>query len=269
MEGDSMFTKHIRMFANTLDGLRSFVDLVQPFLDRKNRDVQKRHAGNLAPLLLGFVKSEPSLLKSLGITGITEAQIRDSFDGDIEIKKGKDGEKQSFSVKVSGPQSHAFDTAMLEIRQAKERVSLLYQNSLISLISAVECFLSQIIHTYYDEKPDAMSEKDKVFSFDDLKNFGSVEDARVYLIEKKVTDLMRSSFSDWITFFKKQARLSMSYLTPYMDTLIETCERRNLLVHNAGIVNSIYLSKVPLDLRKGKKKGVKLNLTRKYLSRNA
>lgn len=256
-----MFSKNIETFARTLDGLRSFVDLVQPFLDKKDRETHKKHVGNLIPLLLSFAKTDPSLLKSLKLT---ESQIRQNFDGDIEIKK-KRGKPLSFSLKVSGPQSREFNKAMSEIGQSKERISLLYQNALISLISAVECFLSQIIYTYYDAVPAAMSDRDKVFSFDDLKSFDSVEDARTYLIEKKVTDLMRGSFSDWISFFKKQTALSMSYLDPYMDTLIETCERRNLLIHNAGIVNSIYLSKVSSDLRKGKKKGVKLQLTRKYL----
>lgn len=257
-----MFSRHIQMFADTLDGLRSFVNLVQPFLDKKGREAQKKHAGNLIPLILGFAKTDPSLLKSLDFK---ESRLRQSFDGDIEIKKGKEGNKPSFSVRVTGPQKHGFDTAISEIVQAKERVSLLYQNSLISLISAVECLMSQIIHTYYNVVPAAMSDKDKVFSFDDLKNFNTVEDARVYLIEKKVTDLMRGPFTDWISFFRKQANLSMSYLDPYMDTLVETCERRNLLVHNSGIINSIYLSKVSSDLRKGKKKGRKLHLTRKYL----
>lgn len=257
-----MFTEHIATFARTLDGLRSFVDVLQPFLVKKDRQAWKEHAIDLAPLLLGFAKSDPSLLKTLGLK---EAQIRKSFDGDIEIGKVRAGEQMSFSIKISGPQSQQVERAISEIGQAKERVSLLYQNSLISLISAVECLLSQIIHTYYDAVPAGMSSKDKVFSFDDLKNFDTVEDARVYLIEKKVTDLMRGSFADWICFFRTQTDLSMGYLDPYMDTLVETCERRNLLVHNTGIVNSIYLSKVSSDLRKGKRKGGKLGLTRKYL----
>jgi hypothetical protein len=257
-----MFSRHIQTFADTLDGLRSFVNLVQPFLDKQGREIEKKHAGNLIPLVLGFAKSDPSLLKTLGLK---ESRLRHLFNGDIKIREGKEGSQPSFTVKVSGPQSQAFEKAISEIAQAKGSVSLLHQNSLISLISAVECFLSQIIHTYYDTVPGAMSDKEKVFSFDDLRNFDTVEDARVYLIEKKVTDLMRGSFTDWITFFRAQADLSMSYLDPYMDTLVETCERRNLLIHNAGVINSIYLSKVSSDLRKGKKKGSKLHLTRKYL----
>lgn len=257
-----MFSDYIESFARTLDGLRSFIDLVQPFLDKKGREARKRGAGNLAPLILGFAQDNPSLLKKLGLT---ESQLRKTFDGDIKIKKGKGGEEPLFSISVSGPQSRAFDESMIEITRASQRISLLYQNSLISLISAVECFLSQIIHKYYYVVPDALSNKDKVLSFDDLKNFGSVEDARTYLIENKVEELMRKSFKDWISFFRTQANLSMSYLEPYMDKLVETCERRNLLVHNAGIVNTIYISKVSAELRKGIKKGKKIRLTRKYL----
>ena len=164
-----MFTKQIYSFAQTLDGLRSFVDLVDPFLDKKGREATKKHAGNLTPLILGFAKTDPDLLKQIGLT---EARLQKLFKGNIKIKKGKGGDGPLFSISVSGPQGRAFDTAMSEISAARERISLLYQNSLISLVSAVECFLSQIIHTYFGTVPEAMSDRDKVFSFDDLNRPG-------------------------------------------------------------------------------------------------
>ncbi len=257
-----MFTRQIANFAQNLDGLRSFVDLVAPFLDKKGRQTTKRHVKTLIPLILGFAKSNPKFLKE---TGFTEAELREFVKGDIKIESGRGDDKPSFSISVSGPQSRAVGAAISEIGAARQRILLLYQNSLISLISAVECFLSQIIHAYFGTVSEAVSGSDKVLSFDDLKNFNSVEDARTYLIEKKVAALMRRAFTDWIGFFRLKAGLSMSYLDPYMDTLVETYERRNLLVHNAGVVNTIYLSKVSSNLRKGKKKGSRLQVSRKYL----
>ena len=260
-----MFSSQIHSFARTLDGLRSFVNMVEPFLNKKGRDAMKKHAGNMLPLFLAFAKADPEFLKDTGLTETKLKKLQKNYKGTIVIKQETVSDKPRISISVSGPQEKALDLALSEIGENQECIALLYQSSLISLISAVECFLSQIIHTYYDTVPESLSDKDKVFSFDDLKNFNSVEDARTYLIEKKVNDLMRKSFTDWISFFKDKTGLSMSYLTPYMDTLVETCERRNLLVHNAGIVNTIYLSKVSLSLRKGKKKDDRLHLSRQYL----
>jgi hypothetical protein len=257
-----LFSRHIEAFAHTLDGLRSFVDLVQPFLHRKSDRILKDRAVDLGPLLLAIMRSDPSVLAP---TGISEALVRKMFDGDIEVEATKGGDRPSVSVKVSGPQSHAFQEAMYEYRRANETVDLLYQTSLVSLISAVDFFLSQSIHTYYRNTPGAISDTDKVFSLEDLRRFGTVEDARASLIEKKATDVMRGSIAGWVGFFKKQAALTMSYVDAHADKLVETLERRNLLVHNAGIVNSIYLSKVDAALRKGTKKGQRLQVTREYL----
>jgi len=257
-----MFYEHMRNFTDTLDGLRSFVDLVGPFLTTKSEQVLKRRAKDLIPLYLAMTQMQPELFKD---AGISEKKLKNIFDGKIKLKRKIKGDEESYTLLVTGPQSDAFHEAMGESHKAAERIDLLYRNSLISLISAVESFLSQIIYAYFDNVPSKISDKDKVFSFDDLNNFNSVEDARTYLIEKKIDKLMRESFTDWVNFFRTKADLSMSYLDPYMDTLVETCERRNLLVHNSGIVNTIYLSKVATSLRKGKKKGNKLHLSRKYL----
>jgi hypothetical protein len=259
-----MFSKHMSDFAKSLVGLREFVDLVGPFLHTKHQEVLKQRKTDLAPVRLMAFKMDPSSFKG---SGVTEDSIKKEFDGkiDIDISKDKDGQTNNISIKVSGPQGKQFNEAMREMGKSEERIALLYRNSLVSLISCVECFLSQIIRTYYEGTPDALKDTDKTLSLEDLKKFGSVDDARVYLIEKKVTDLMRGSFSDWISFFKERTGLSMSYLSPYMNKLIEACERRNLLVHNNGIVNSIYLSKVDSDLRKERNKGDTITLTRKYL----
>lgn len=214
--------------------------------------------------MLLIARFKPELLKE---AGITEEKIKNKFGDQIEIKETTKDGKRSYSINVKGELNKKFSEALKQFRIARGRENLLYQNSLISLISAVESFLSQIIHFYYETVPAVLSDKDKVLSFDDLKNFGTVEDARIYLIEKKVNDVLRGSFSDWVKFFRSQLNLSMSYIDPYMEMLVETCERRNLLVHNAGIVNSIYTSKVHSDLRKGLKKGSKIELSRDYLDK--
>ena len=52
---------------------------------------------------------------------------------------------------------------------------------------------------------------------------------------------MRSSLDDWIKFLKEQVKLSMGYIDEIKPALIEACQRRNLYVHNGGVINSIYI----------------------------
>ena len=256
-----MFGKHIGQLTNTLSSLRTFVKLVGQFLDQRTEKVLERRAKELGPFIIALNELDSDTFKQ---PPEVTRRMRKLFAGRMRISKDKDRNGLTLRLKYARD-ARALKDAMHEFHTSCQHPDLLLRSALISLISAVECYLAQVIYTYYESIPNAMPEKDKVFSFSDLKKFESIQDARTYLIEKKVTDLMRGSFSDWVAFFKEGPHLSMSYLEPYMDILSETCERRNLLVHNAGIANSIYLAKVAPQLRQGIKNGATICLTEKYL----
>jgi len=154
------------------------------------------------------------------------------------------------------------------LKRHSDRERLLYGNALIALVSAAEWFLAQVLHFHFRRQPGSLGLRDKVFSYEDLERFGVVEDAKRYLVDSKVEDVLRGSVEDWINFLKTKVSLSMGYLSSSVTALIEISQRRNLLVHNGGIVNSIYMSRVDASLRKGIQVGKPIELTREYLDRS-
>ena len=60
--------------------------------------------------------------------------------------------------------------------------------------------------------------------------------------------------------------LSMGYLKPLRAKLIEVFQRRNVIVHNNGIVHPFYLKKVDPALRLGITKGDRLGADSDYLT---
>jgi hypothetical protein len=146
---------------------------------------------------------------------------------------------------------------------------LVYNNSLIALVSAAEWFLAQLLHQFYKMHPEALSGgRDKVFSLEDLRNFDTLEDARMSLIESKIENILRDSISVWFKCLKeKPFELSLGYLPPYEAELIEITQRRNLLVHNGGIVNSIYMSKVPKEARGDINLGDSIKVSKEYIQK--
>jgi len=58
----------------------------------------------------------------------------------------------------------------------------------------------------------------------------------------------------------------MTYLEPHKKALVESFQRRNLLVHNNGTVNAIYLSKVDKSLTSGVELGALLDVTAEYFA---
>ena len=145
---------------------------------------------------------------------------------------------------------------------------ILYQNSLISLVSAGEWFLSQILHSQFDQYPNSAGIADKTLKLSDLQSFENMEDAQQHLIEQKVEDVLRGSFEEWVSFLKNQFKLEMGYIEKWQNKLVEIIQRRNLLVHNGGNINSIYRRKVApeLQLYNSKDAPLKLSVSEEYLT---
>lgn len=140
----------------------------------------------------------------------------------------------------------------------------LLDTSLVSLISYVEVFISQITHFYFNIYPQSItSGKEKKFSFDDLEKIGSIEDAKSYLIGQEVEQLLWGSIEDWAAFFKKRLNLEVPFLDKKFDEIKEIFLRRNLLVHNGGVVNSTYLKGI--KGKTDKALGDRLSVNKEYL----
>jgi hypothetical protein len=149
--------------------------------------------------------------------------------------------------------------------RTEKHIELLYKNSLMSLLSSVEWFFSEILHFYYDKYPESAGIQKKALTLSELKSFGTVADAEKYLIDIKIEEVLRGSFDSWLNLLKTELALKLGYITAIENELIEIYQRRNILVHNGGKVNSIYLSKVDESQRKGIKLNDTLRIDKEYL----
>jgi len=79
-----MFGIQISNFASTLSGLRSFVDLVHPFLVEKKHETIQKRGDDLAPLMIAIAEMNPSLKSKL--SGPIE-ELRQRYGGLLKIEK--------------------------------------------------------------------------------------------------------------------------------------------------------------------------------------
>lgn len=256
-----MFKEPIRQLSDNLHALRDFTTLLAPFLVQQEQQTYSRHFQDLLPLTYAFKEDDKDegLEKSL-----EEFEARYGDKPSFEFKDQGDN-KKSVSISMPAEAGSAFHSALRSIHLSASRKELLYKSSLISLISSIEWFLCQIFKVYFEKFPDALGGNDKVFSLNDLKAFGSIEDSVKALVEAKVENIMRGSFEDWIKFLKQNVRLSMGYLDRHIEELSEVFQRRNIIVHNGSRVNSIYISKVSPRLRTKLSIGQDLEIDESYL----
>jgi len=253
-----MFTKFISEFEDNIQGLRDFVQLINPILEEHQKKIEKESAIYLKPIELAIQRHlEEDVFEKEKL----DVKFKEIFEGDIKVEID---EEKNISFSINGD-STSIDEAFAKMGKTQFQKEQLYKSSFISLLSSVEWFYSQILHFHYEKYPDSASINKKSITLDDLKTFDTIKDAENYLIDQKIEGILRGSLSDWLQVLKEEIKLSLSYIDNYLDDLIEVYQRRNLLVHNGGIVNSIYLSKVSKSHSKDIKIGEKLFVTKEYL----
>ena len=272
-----MFTQHILNFNENIIGLRDFIDLIEPFL----KDKIEEHDKHITPLIILGMLKEIASTKTEWEEG--EKEKHDEYkeainkkileiynrkvDVEIEIEKSdkQDEGSKSLSIKFKTNDVPELNNHIANARKVNNHIELLYKNSFISLLSTVEWFFSQILHFNYDKFPESAGIQKKTMTLSDLKSFGTIEDAEKYLIDTKIEEILRGNLESWFTTLKTDLNLNLGYIDPIKNELIEIYQRRNLFVHNGGVVNSIYISKVLDEYRKDISLNDKLQIDKAYL----
>lgn len=243
----------MRDVSSNLRSLRGFVDLLEPVLRQRATEVIKANRRGYDIMKAGHKLANDQKEQSV-------VRVDDLGVEYIPIK----GEKNAFILKASAEDVESVMRATKELGHITFQVDYLFEGSLMTLISIVEAFIGGIIRYHASRFPEALGDAGN-FTLKELQNFETVADARASLVDRKVEETMRGSFEDWLAFLRDKLSLSMGYLEEYRSRLVEAFQRRNLLVHNRGVVNAIYLSKVDKESAKGISKGQKLKIDRKYL----
>jgi predicted RNA-binding protein len=268
-----MLDRHILTFNENIIGLRDFISLIGPFIEEHHEKAVKEHQLIVDAFEIAKkIEVEEDEIQKTEL----QNQLKSVFDGQVikaipldkdKIKiEGEDNEDlPDFAIAVPVSLNPRIDQAMKAPRKTNYQKELLYKNAFIGLLSSVEWFYSQVLHFYYDKHPEAAGIKKKTMTLEDLKTFGTVQDAEKFLIDSKIEEVFRAGFDAWMDILKDEVKLKLPYVRPFFNELLEVYQRRNLLVHNGGIVNSIYISKVSSEISKDLKIGDKLTITSEYL----
>ena len=159
------------------------------------------------------------------------------------------------------------------LKQPSAHGKILRRGVLIMLTSFFEILLSDIIHFYYFKYPNALPKpEEKAINLAELRKMGSVsiENIEQYFLIQEVERVIRGGFYKTLKYFSDNLHIDLRNLTTFQKQITEITQRRNLLVHNDGVVNEQYLANVSseyvVDL--GIEKGCRLNVTKNYLLRS-
>jgi len=245
-------------------------------LSDKSKEVTNG-AGDSKPGTIGqeidlFVRQIDSLADTLPIAMLVVQSVnqssRQAYERFLEQEckiTHDDGQTKTYTVE-SG---RYFQFRRLEGRfqKADLALELVPRTFLASLVSQFDAFLGRLIRQLFTIKPEALDSTASTLTFSQLTAFGSVEDAREYIIEKEIESVLRKSHAEQFDWLENKFGLKLRVDLKVWPVFIEVTERRNLLVHANGMVSSQYLevcrrhgSTLDPDLTPGKM----LSVSRQY-----
>jgi len=108
-----------------------------------------------------------------------------------------------------------------------------------------------------------LSGKELFITFNDLKQCSDKGAAVDHILSKKVDSVLYGNLSNQLNFFSSEFSIGLNKRIVKWDVINEAVERRNLIVHNNGIVNRRYINNVK-RLAKGLKGGDVLSVDGPY-----
>lgn len=288
----SLYTRDLRSifteYYSQLSALESYVESIEELLLERHKKRQSEHDEDLEiqeeiirQLLSKTIEDlnenmnnevAATLDKGEDLEGIlsrlkeTEEKFgknNTSINADIDFGESEN----SLSIKFHDIETKKrFDNYFSSLDEVRDHTTLLYRSSLITLAVTFELLINNMLHYRADKYPNSINIDKRSLTFSEIERIGSFEEAKNYIVEQYVTEIMRQSNEQWLAHIKTNFKITLDKeIEHYERTINEVYNRRNLVVHGGEIVNTIYLANVEEEFRKGLKKGDKIKIDKDYI----
>lgn len=197
---------------------------------------------NLHKLLRHLESINDTLPMTLLLLGPYQKKAKTKFkefvEKNVDEIEDEDGKK---TVTVSYEESRVFEQLSKNSQTSSLAFKIIPESLFVSLISQYDSFLNQLLRILFNIRPEYINNSDRELTFSELNNFQSIEEAREYIIEKEVENVLRKSHNDHFNYLEAKIGMPLRKDLPIWKTFIEITERRNLFVHCDGIVSSQYI----------------------------
>jgi hypothetical protein len=206
---------------------------------------KKPAASTIGKELLDFVEQISSLSMTLQIT--SKAVIETFDKREKQLTELTDGQDRYFDPNSDMTVLQRVNYVQkLQDESKKLRIYVLAlktipRSYLMTLISHYDAFLGQLIKLILLAKPELLTASEKNLSLAQLIEFGSIENAKDFILEKEIEGVLRKSHAEQFSWMESKFSIPLRQGLDIWSDFIEITERRNLYVHTGGIVSNQYL----------------------------
>lgn len=128
-----------------------------------------------------------------------------------------------------------------QIRNYGIALRIIPRSLIVSLISLYDAFLGELLKKIFLIKPDMLNASEKPLTLAQLIEFGSVESAKDFVLEKEVESVLRKSHAEQFQWMETKFEMPLRKGLDVWSRFVELTERRNLFVHTDGVISTQYI----------------------------
>jgi len=211
----------------------------------ENGTAQETSAESIGDIVDGFIKHIRSLHDALGLSMYTLNELRERVQENYDEFKNEHTEPYDNAdekLLVESSVLGRFRSIKRQLESATIARRVVPQTFLVSLVSQYDAFLGSLISYILLSKPEILNSSDKKINFSQLSDFDSIDEARKYIVEKEVEDILRDSHSDHFDWMEENFSVPLRKGLESWSDFIEVTQRRHLFVHADGNVSRQYIS---------------------------
>jgi hypothetical protein len=137
------------------------------------------------------------------------------------------------------------------VRAAKPFLAILKYSPLVAQMQLTRSadnfvsYISELLTLIFRTKPETLRSDESMMKLSDILRYGSMDELVSAIAEHRVNELAYMGLRDLTTFLAKRIGFELFPDRDRMATAVKFIELRNLIVHNRGVVNRLFASKLP------------------------
>ncbi|BCL33896.1 hypothetical protein NSMS1_03430 [Nostoc sp. MS1] len=161
-----------------------------------------------------------------------------------ESVENEKSDEKTISIELSEEELDALVSVITERGEMiGEYPRLLVGMAFIYLVALFDAFLTDAFAAVLIERPEALKSK-KQLTYDKILELQQKGELVEFMARREINELSYKSMADQSDYYKAKFNINLADSGVYLAALIEIRARRNLLVHNNGVVNDIYIEAV-------------------------
>jgi hypothetical protein len=193
--------------------------------------------------LTAFIEDSQSAITEISQeNGQIAEKLRKVQQGE-SVENEKTDEK-TISIKLSKTEMDLLVSVMTQRVEVIDKYPrLLVSMAFIYLVALFDAFLTDVFAAVLIERPDALKSK-KQLTYDKILELQQKGELVAFMARREINELSYKSMADQSDYYKAKFNIDLADSEVELAALIEIRARRNLLVHNNGVANDIYMEAV-------------------------